>query len=709
MRDVSGWAKARYVAWKTLKWGSIIGLVCCLLAAVAIYVTYERIDIPTPNKDFQAQTTTVYYSDGKHVIGKFALQNRQSIPLSQMPRTLRNAVISAEDRTFRTNRGIDIKGIIRAAWHNLRSPGSEQGASTITQQYVKVLYLSQERTWTRKIREAFLAVKLQNRLSKNEILAGYLNTIYFGRGAYGVQAAAQAYFLRDAKDLNLRQSAVLAAVLNSPGYLDPANGSAAAAALLARYQYVLEGMVSMGALDPGRAAVLEQKLPKFPKIEAVNQYGGQKGYLMTLVKQQLQALHFTNEQIEGGGLKVVTTLDWSKEHAAVRAIRQIRPRDKPQLHVALASVEPGTGALRAMIGGKNYLDSQLNWAVAGGSPGSSFKPYALAAALQQGISLRDYFDGNSPLTLPDGSSVQNEGSGSGTSYGPVSLLTATEKSINTAYVDMTLHMHDGPSAIVDSAVRAGIPRSAPGLNANIGVSLGSATVSAISMADGYATFAARGEHAPWYVISKVSNGSGVQYEHLTHPDQAFTPAITSNVTYALEQVVLAGTGFRAQLLQRPAAGKTGTATNAHGDVSSSWFVGYTPQLSTAVMYVRGNGNQALNGYLATYFGQDYPTETWTAYMTRALAGTPVKDFPDPATLGGVSPTYVPPQTSAHTTSAPPPPSTSAPTTSAPPSTSAPTTTTAPPTTSAPSTSVTPPSSRPPPSSKPPSSPAPPSS
>jgi membrane peptidoglycan carboxypeptidase len=499
----------------------------------------------------------------------------------------------------------------------------------------------------------------------------------------------------------------LAAVLNSPGYLDPANGSASAAALLARYQYVIEGMVSMGAVDPNRAARAEQQLPKFPKVKQINVYGGQRGYLMTLVKQQLQALHFTNEQIEGGGLKVVTTLDWNKEHAAETAIRQIRPKDKPQLHVALASVEPGTGALRAMIGGKNYLDSQINWAVAGGSPGSSFKPYALAAALGQGISLRDYFDGNSPLSLPDGSSVENEGSGSGTSYGSVSLITATEDSINTAYVDMTLHMHNGPNAIVNAAVAAGIPRSSPGLKPNIGVSLGSATVSPISMADGYATFAARGEHAPWYAIAKVTDASGVQYEHLTRPTPAFRPAISSNVTYALQQVVRAGTGFRAQALGRPAAGKTGTATNARGDVSSSWFVGYTPQLSTAVMYVRGNGTQALNGYLDTYFGQDYPTETWTAYMTRALHGRPVKDFPLPATLGGVSPTYVAPRTTAPATTTPPStvhPSTPPPTTTSPPTTSRPPPTSAPPTTShPPPTTSSPPPTSSPPSSGPPSS------
>ena len=182
------------------------------------------IDIPDPNSDFEAQTTTVYYSDGKHVLGRFALQNRQSIPLSEMPQSIQDAVISAEDRSFYTNSGLDYKGIVRAAWNNLRSDAVEQGASTITQQYVKILYLTQERTYKRKVREAFLAVKLQNQLSKDEILEGYLNTIYFGRGAYGIEAAAQAFFDKHAKDLTVAESAVLASVLNSPSALDPANG-----------------------------------------------------------------------------------------------------------------------------------------------------------------------------------------------------------------------------------------------------------------------------------------------------------------------------------------------------------------------------------------------------------------------------------------------------------------------------------------------------
>jgi membrane peptidoglycan carboxypeptidase len=694
---MSGWPKAQFVALKTLKWGSIVGLVMMLIGTVTVYAIYKSIDIPDPNKDFEAQTTTVYYSDGKHELGTFALQNRQSIPLSEMPKSIQDAVISAEDRSFETNSGIDIKGIIRAAWNNLRSDAIEQGASTITQQYVKVLYLSQERTWTRKIKEAFLAVKLQHELSKDQILEGYLNTIYFGRGAYGVQAAARAYFDVDAQELTVPQSAVLAAVLNSPSALDPADGKDARSALLARYRYVLSGMASMGTLDPAQAERFEQKLPSFPKVHNTNRYGGQKGYLMTLVKNQLLAAGFSENDIEGGGLKVVTTFDWKMEHAAKQAVRQVRPKGHKDLHVALASVEPGTGAVRSMIGGKNYLQSQYNWATIGGQPGSTFKAFALEAALADGFTLQDVVDGSSPYTYPDGQVVHNEGESSGIpsgiSYGPVTVLQATEDSINTAYADLTVKMgEDGPQKILDAAVAAGIPRNAPGLHPNQGVFLGSATIPTVDMANGYATFAAKGQHADWYVIERVTDGGGLRYQHKVKTDEAFRPDIVSNVTYALEQVVQQGTGVNAQALGRPAAGKTGTATAIEKDgeehVSSSWFVGYTPQLSTAVMFVRGNGHEALDdGYLDPFFGGTYPTMTWAAYMKLALEGKPVLDFPDPAEIHGESPTYVPPTTTAPTTTAPTtkPPTTTTPTK---PPTSTPTTTTptTQPTTSTPTTS-----------------------
>jgi len=713
LSDTTGWDRANYVAGKVLKWGFIAGAVLLFAGLAAIYIIYRSITIPNPNAAFEAQTSTVYYADGRHVLGTFAVQNRHSIPLAQVPISMRNAVVSAENRSFWTDPGLDPKGIVRAAWSNLSS-NSTQGASTITQQYVKILYLSEERTWTRKIKEAFISVKIDKELSKSQILEGYLNTIYFGRGAYGVDAAAEAYFQEPAKDLTVPQSAVLASVLNSPGNLDPAVSKSNTAALFARYRYVLDGMQGMGNLTAAEAARYERRLPPIPPPTTRDQYGGQRGYLMKMVEQALANEGFTPQQVYGGGLKIVTTFSYHDMLAAQRAVADVRPKGKIELHVGLASVEPGTGAVRALIGGRNFLTSQQNWATNLVQPGSTFKAFALAAALGDGFTLDDTLNGNSPFVLPDGTLVHNEGEASGISnglsYGTISLRYATEQSVNTAFVDLTTEMHNGPQRIIDAALAAGIPRGTPGLHPYANVALGTASVSPLAMADSYATFAARGQHADWYVISSVSNASGPKYEHETRTTQAFTSAVATNVTSALQSVIQAGTGQRALDLGRPAAGKTGTATaqscaSCNEHVSSSWFVGYTPQLATAVSYTRGDGNDALDGYLDTYFGADYPTETWTAYMKAALQGTKVIRFPPPGNLTGApttpppvpppaptptptpTPTYTPPPSTPTTHAAPTTPTT-APTTHTTPTT-APTTHTTPTTPTASTTPTTP--------------------
>ncbi len=255
-------AKSR---WKRVgKWVLILGLVGSLLAVGGFIVLYQAIDIPDPNEDFETQTTFVYYSDGKSQLGQFATQNRESITLDEMPDTLKDAVVAAENRTFWTDQGIDPKGIIRAAFSNAQG-NNTQGASTITQQYVKILYLTQERTLTRKIKEAFISLKLQRDISKEQILEGYLNTIYFGRGAYGVQAAAKAYFDMEAKDLDLQQSAVLASVLNDPNDLDPAQGKRAKQDLKGRYGFVLDAMAEEGMIEAEEADRAARKLPAFPE------------------------------------------------------------------------------------------------------------------------------------------------------------------------------------------------------------------------------------------------------------------------------------------------------------------------------------------------------------------------------------------------------------------------------------------------------------
>ena len=627
---------------------SVLALVLVLMGI--FYFTYKNTDIPDPNVAFEAQSTYVTYAGGKTRIGQFADQNRESIPLADIPQSMQNAAIAAEDRSFYTNSGIDPKGIVRAAFSNAKG-NATQGASTITQQYVKILYLSQERTLGRKIKEALLSLKVQQEKSKSEILEGYLNTIYFGRGAYGVQAASDAYFDKPAKKLTVPESAMLAAILNSPNYLSPDRSAAARQALLERYDYVLRGMVSMGNLDSTEADRYFGKLPALATAKNPNQYGGQKGFMLSMVKSELQAKGFDETAIDTGGLRVETTFTRKAMKAAEDGILAERPQGLKKLHVAAATVDVKTGALLGFYGGQNYLDSQLNWAKLGGSPGSAFKPFALAAGIKAGFSLKDSFAGNSPYHYKEGGGqVVNEGEGTGTNYGArISLTKATEESVNTAFANLTDSIPDGPQKIMDTAIAMGIPRNTPGLEPNRAIALGSATISPITMANAYATIADGGKEHDWYVIKKVTRASDgkVLYTAPRKTKQVISYDITRDVSWALQQVVKYGTGQNARALDRPAAGKTGTATNANGDVDSSWFVGYTPQVATAVMYVRGKGNEALNGFLPSYFGANYPTYTWRAIMSAVLEGQPTEDFPPPANLDGEAPEsghapYVPP-------------------------------------------------------------------
>ena len=506
---------------RVIKWFLIVALVGTLVLIGGFVYLYKTTPIPDPNKDFQTQTSFVYYSDGKTELGQYATQNREIIPLKQMPPDLQNAVIAAEDRTFYTNSGIDPKGIVRAAFNDARG-GATQGASTITQQYVKILYLTQERSVSRKIHEAILSLKLQKQQSKDEILQGYLNTIYFGRGAYGVQAAAKAFFGVDADQLSLRQSAVLASVLNNPSQFDPANGKSNKQALLERYRYVLAGMTSMKKITPEQAAHAAKRLPAFPVFKESSQYGGQKGHMLTLVRQELHQLGFTDDQIDGGGLRVTTTFTRQAMAAAAAGVKQVRPdiTDR-QLHIGVATVQPGTGALVGFYGGQNYLRSQINWAEAGGMVGSTFKPVSLAAAITDGYSLKSTWDGNSPYSFPDGLEVHNEGPAPGTSYGSaVSSTYALEQSINTAFVDMSNSMKNGPDKILSMANKMGIPPAKadphyPGIPSSTRdlepdalITLGKARISAINMANTYATVANGGQRADVHVIDKVTSSDG---------------------------------------------------------------------------------------------------------------------------------------------------------------------------------------------------------
>ncbi len=410
--------------------------------------------------------------------------------------------------------------------------------------------------------------------------------------------------------------------------------------------------------------------------------------MLTMVKNELLKLTdddgnplLDEDTIDGGGLRITTTFTKKAMDAAENGVLAVKPSGKPfdtDLHVGAATVDVKTGAVLGIYGGQDYLDSQINWAVAGGMAGSSLKPFALAAGLKAGFSLKDTFDGNSPFELPDGTGeVENQGF---ESYGSaVNLIKATEDSINTAFVDLTTSIPDGPEQVMEMMNAMGIPPKkapkknaygmpddSPGLEPFAGIALGSATVSPINMANGYATIANGGRfHAPFIIAKVVDKDGETIYDHAQSDEQVIDPDqgadIAADVSYAMQQVVDAGSGTVAQGLGYDAAGKTGTATfQAKPDdapyVSSSWFSGFTPQIATSVMYVRGKGQGQLDDWLpassdgrAGYFGGNYPAKTWTEIMKADMDGLEEEEFPEPAYVDGEAPTE------GHTPTTPPAP------------------------------------------------------
>jgi membrane peptidoglycan carboxypeptidase len=634
---------------------ALIGIVG--LAMTLAFLAYSRVSIPDANASVLLQTSRVYYSDGKTEIGRFGQTNRSIVPLADMPEQLRNAVLAAENRTFYSDSGVSPSGIMRALWVNLHG-GSTQGGSTITQQYVKNYYLNSQRTLDRKIKEALLSIKIDKTLSKDQILENYLNTIYLGRGAYGVQAAAQAYFHTDVNKLTVAQDAVLASVIRSPTLYDPSTASGLAA-LKTRWGYVLDGMVTTKAVSPTDRAALV--FPTFPgQPTNTSRYGGQVGYILNTVEKELLDRGLTKDQIESGGYQIVTTLDVQAQKAAEQTVPKQFPKTKNAgLRVGLVSVQPKTGRILAMYGGKDFLGTdkyaQVNTATTPIQPGSGMKPFALAAALENGDTLQSTYDGNSPLPLPKNQSIRNEFN---KSYGPaVSLMTGLEQSINTVFVDMTQHI--GPAAVHDAMARAGIPRDAAGLYDYPLISLGVASIPATEVADAYATLCGDGIHAQQHIVEYV-NGPNSGRLPITKTEVDSSPAfgapVLSDVLRAMENVVTNGTGQNAKALGRPVAGKTGT----HQDLTA-WFNGCTPQMATSVVYFKGDGTESLNGAggMATFFGAEYPTKTWTAFMRGALAGKPVLDFNIGPGVGATpatpDPTDAPTPTAAPTAGATPAP------------------------------------------------------
>ncbi|RZT14678.1 membrane peptidoglycan carboxypeptidase [Kribbella sp. VKM Ac-2569] len=688
--------RKKHWALRVLGWLTALLFLGIIGSVAAFFVVYQTTKIPDPNKEFATNTTTVMYADGRNPLGSFYEQNRRTVPLSQIPKRVQDAVIAAEDRTFWTNPGISPSGMVRAGV-NIARGQQLQGGSTITQQYVKVMYLTQERTVSRKLKELFIATKLGRQQDKSKTLEGYLNTIYFGEGAYGIAAAGDAYFqVKDPNLLSVQQAALLATVLNNPTLFDVNDPDPRTKKrIVERYHYVLDGMQQMGTITEAQEKQYANKLPDLSNMKKKSsRYAGPNGFLLDMAKkelaQRLAALGLDEDAITGGGLKVTTTFNYTQQNNMLKAANK-QPEKRDNLHVGMATVQPGTGALLAMYGGPDYLKSQLNWATSKARPGSGFKPFALAAALKDGKSIYDIFQGDSPIKI-QGQKLGNEFN---RDYGDVTLLKATEQSINTAFYDLVDNqMDDGPDKLVNAAEAAGIPKTKAletGRH-NPSTVLGpDPYASAVDMAEAYATFAADGVYAPLHVIKEVKGPDGkVLWSEKSldkQKKQAIDQNIARTVNYVLQDVVTKGTGTGAKELDRAVAGKTGTAGGVavedraenkacdgckEGSATlTSWWTGYTPQLSTAVVYRAGkSGESDLDPYSddKAFFGGNWPLQTWLAFMKPALDGVPDAEFPEPdedAIKDTSTPTYTPPPST-------PPPSTPPPS-SPPPSTPPPST------------------------------------
>jgi len=594
-------------------------------------IAYFTVSIPDPNSYVNSQSTIIQYSNGAE-IGRIGAQNRTIVPLAKIPLRLREAVMAAEDRDFYTNKAFSPIGILRALKNNVLG-GSLQGGSTITQQYAKTAFLSSERTIQRKIKELVISIKLENQLSKDQILENYLNTIYFGRGSYGVQTASQQYFNRTVDQLNMSQAIVLASILRSPGLYDPAFNKSNGPRLANRFKYVVKGMVSKGWLTEKEAAKL--KVPFISPRVTSGSLSGPKGHVIEAVRKELIKFGFTDEQILVGGLVVKTTLDQQAQQSAVDAVNKQEPKTGPaNLHIGLVAIRPGTGEIVAMYGGKDYLKRQLNDATQSiAQAGSTFKPFALIAALEQGIPLTSMWNGDTPQTFDDAGKPYPVGNYGDEGWGQLSLISATAHSVNTVYVPLGIKV--GPDKVVDAARRAGIPESVA-MMPTPSVVLGVASPHVLDVASAYATFAANGIYAKPYLITQVlGSNKGVLYEGKPQTQEVFAADVMADLTHALKYVVTNGSGFAALKLGRPAAGKTGTSQSN----ASAWFSAYTPQLAASVALFRDDATQSLHGIggLTSVTGGSFPARIWTAFMQGALKGQPTIDFPAPSNIGGLDP------------------------------------------------------------------------
>ncbi|MFF7447615.1 MULTISPECIES: transglycosylase domain-containing protein [unclassified Streptomyces] len=655
-------------------WRLVSGLCLTFLGGlVAIAgIGYAMVGIPDENAAAKSENNVYYWADGSRMVATGSGVNRQNVDISKIPSAMQWAVISAENKSFYSDSGVDPMGIARAL-ANMARGGDTQGGSTITQQYVKNTYLSQEQTVSRKFKEMFISIKVGTKLTKQDILQGYLNTSYYGRSAYGIQAAAQTYFGKDAEDLSVSECAFLAALLKGPTYYDPVDNTsfdpsatkeANTKRSKERWAWILEQMHDDKRITEAEYQKAIKKWPTPQGLKATKGMTGQVSYLVdTAKKYVLSHSKISQTEFDKGGYQIYTTFEKPKVDALSAAVKKIekekidpkkRDLDK-HVQFGAASVRPKDGAIVALYGGAGYENGHFNNnANTSGVPvGSTWKPFVLAAAMEYGtykdpnvgVSPLSKYNGNDHLKIRnnDGSyvlkkdnSVFYQENESDYPWGYISLRKAMEQSVNTPFVQ--LGMDVGLERVRNVAEKSGILDESMPQTPNASFSLGTSTPSAIRMADAYATFAASGKHADPYSVTQVKK-DGQELPGFEKPKVtlAMPENVAHNVTDVLENVIENGTGKNARALGRTAAGKTGTTD----ENKSAWFVGYTQQLSTSIAMFREDPKSSrllsMNGTAGedSIHGGDIPTSIWTEYMKAALKGASDPGFPDAEQIGEI--------------------------------------------------------------------------
>ncbi len=617
----------------------LAALVAVLFVAAGLAFTFGLVravasEIPALDPAAQRSDvdTVIYAENGRSVLAVLrGDESRVLVATEEIAPIMRQAIVSVEDQRFYEHDGVDVRGIARALWQDVREQGIVEGGSTITQQFVKNAYIRNEKTLARKVREAALAWQLEQSWTKDRILTAYLNTIYFGHGAYGIQQAARAYYKKGAKDLNLAESALLAGIPADPSLYDPAVNPRNATL---RRRHVLGMMFAQGKITQRQFERADKA--ELPEPEDIRLPGtrGDAPYFTNYVTDQLVA-EYGGGKVFGGGLRVTTTIDLALQEKARKAIEKVlRNPDGPA--AALVAIDPRSGEVKAMVGGRNFRESQFNLAAqAKRQPGSAFKPIVLAAAMSEGISPVTELE-SKPVSIDAGDRIWKVTNYDKTYLGRVSLSRAMVSSDNSVYAQLTDVV--GPKAIVQTAHRLGI-RSR--LSPYFSIGLGSVAVSPLEMARAYATLANEGrrvdgssfgnrprvvENVQFFRSSKVHDNAAI-------PRQVMEESHAELLTDILEDVVQSGTGTRAAIGGREVAGKTGTTDN-YGD---AWFVGYTPELVVAVWV---GYPDALRPMLTEFNGEEVAGGTLPALIWKAFVEKVPEDddlaFDSPPYLGGIS-------------------------------------------------------------------------